>query len=429
MLVVMLIFLLILLFAVWESKKDLMSPSFLLLVGYIITTICSIYNAERWKSDISGYMLVIVSLGIISFIAGEEVAGKIKPLRNYVELPERNNDLTRFVWKASTFRCLCMIVICIVSTFIVYKEVVRIAYLNFREWGNLLYNFKENLGDNSMNSAARIGMRLTKSIAYISAFLLMNNLTEKKDNRRNLLVDIIYMGSIITYVVQSLLTGSRIAVIMILVGMMFLYLTLRYIKSGYKVHINIKRIIQAAMGITIICILFFNVQELVGRMQQSEGPLDYLTTYLGGSFDLFSQYLRENRHSNRQVVETLSGVVDNLQRYFGVLKNVEFSIYPEFRRAQTGVLIGNTYTGFRNYYNDLGIVGVFIFSWLLGFLFSFVYRSIVLMKRFSVMKITLIIAYYFYLKISVGMVIETILLIVCTYFVYGRKIKLGRIVI
>lgn len=443
MLVVMLIFLLILLFAVWESKKDLLSPSFLLLVGYIITTICSIYNAERWKSDISGYMLFIVSLGIISFIVGEEVAGKIKPLRSYVELPERNNDLTSFVWKASTFRCLCMTVICIVSTFIVYKEVVRIAYLNFREWGNLLYNFKENLGDNSMNSAARIGMRLTKSIAYISAFLLMNNLTEKKDNRRNLLVDIIYMGSIITYVVQSLLTGSRIAVIMILVGMMFLYLTLRYIKSGYKVHINIKRIIQAAMGITIICILFFNVQELVGRMQQSEGTLDYLTTYLGGSFDLFSQYLRENRHSNRQVVETLSGVVDNLQRYFGMLKNVEFSIYPEFRRAQTGVLIGNTYTGFRNYYNDLGIVGVFIFSWLLGFLFSFVYRSIVLMKRFSVMKVTLIIAYstylycilfhfftdYFYLKISVGMVIETILLIACTYFVYGRKIKLGRIVI
>ena len=326
MLVVMLIFLLILLFAVWESKKDLMSPSFLLLVGYIITTICSIYNAERWKSDISGYMLFIVSLGIISFIVGEEVAGKIKPLKSYVELPERNNDLTSFVWKASTFRCLCMTVICIVSTFIVYKDVVRIAYLNFREWGNLLYNFKENLGDNSMNSAARIGMRLTKSIAYISAFLLMNNLTEKKDNRRNLLVDIIYMGSIITYVVQSLLTGSRIAVIMILVGMMFLYLTLRYIKSGYKVHINIKRIIQAVMGITLICILFFNVQELVGRMQQSEGPIDYLTTYLGGSYDLFSQYLRENRSSNRQVIETLSGVVDNLQRYFGMLKNVELSI-------------------------------------------------------------------------------------------------------
>ena len=178
-------------------------------------------------------------------------------------------------------------------------------------------------------------------------------------------------------------------------------------------------------------------------MQQSEGPIDYLTTYLGGSYDLFSQYLRENRSSNRQVIETLSGVVDNLQRYFGMLKNVEFSIYPEFRRAQTGVLIGNTYTGFRNYYNDLGIVGVLIFSWLLGFLFSFVYRSIVLMKRFSVMKVTLIIAYstylycilfhffadYFYLKISVGMVIETILLMACTYFVYGRKIKLGRIVI
>ncbi len=441
MLIIMLIFLLILLFTVWESKKDLLSPSFLLIAGYIITTICSLYNVERWKSDISGYMLFIVSLGIISFVVGEEVAGKIKPLRRFTVLPKRNNDLTSFVWKASTFRCLCLAVICVASTFIVYNEVVRIAYLNFREWGNLLYNFKENLGDNSMNSAARIGMRLTKSVAFISAFLLMNNLTEKKENRRNLLGEISYMVSIITYVIQSLMTGSRIAVIMLLVGMIFLYLTLKYIKSGYKVDINIKRIIQAVVGIAIICILFFSVQEMVGRMQQSEGPIDYLTTYLGGSYDLFSQYLRENRNSNRQVVETLSGVVDNLQRYFGTLKNIEFSIYPEFRRAQTGILIGNTYTGFRNYYNDLGIVGVILFSWLLGFLFSFVYRSIVLMKRFSVMKITLFIAYstylycilfhfftdYFYLKISVGMVIETMLLIACTIFVFGKKVKLGRI--
>lgn len=180
MLIIMLIFLLILLFTVWESKKDLLSPSFLLIAGYIITTICSLYNVERWKSDISGYMLFIVSLGIISFVVGEEVAGKIKPLRRFTVLPKRNNDLTSFVWKASTFRCLCLAVICVASTFIVYNEVVRIAYLNFREWGNLLYNFKENLGDNSMNSAARIGMRLTKSVAFISAFLLMNNLTEKR---------------------------------------------------------------------------------------------------------------------------------------------------------------------------------------------------------------------------------------------------------
>lgn len=439
MLIVMLIFLLALLFIVWESKKDLMSPSFLLIAGYIITTVCSIYNVERWQSKISGYMLFIVAIGIISFLIGEELAGKIISLKNVTVNNDRNQDLTYFVWKTSTFRCILLAVICILSTIIVYQEVVRIAYIDFKEWGNLIYNYKENMSEVSMKSLGRIGMRLTKSIAFIAAFLLMNNLTEAKQNRRNIFALIIYIIPIVTYTVQSLMTGSRIAVIMLVLGMVFSNITLKYIKSGKKININIKRIVQVVIALVVVCILFFNIQEMVGRQQKSQGVIDYISTYLGGSYDLFSQYIRENPYGT-QVVETFSGIVDNCQRYFDLLTNVKFSIYPEFRWSQTGILIGNTYTGFRNYYNDLGMLGVILFSLFLGLLFSLVYRYLLVIRRYSTFRISFFIIYssyiycilfhffadYFYLKISVGMFIEIILMLLCIKFILGRKCKLGR---
>lgn len=443
MLIVMLLLLFLLLIFVWESKKDLMSPAFLLIIGYIITTVCSIYNVERWNSNISAYMLFIVAVGIISFICGEEVASKVKPLNGLKISEERNKDLTHYVFSASTFRCVCLSIICIVITYVVYNEVVRIAYINFRDWGNLLYNFKENIGENQMNSVARLGMRLTKSIAFISAFLLMNNMTECKENRRGFLSIITYLIPIITYIIQSLMTGSRIAVIMLVVGLCFINLTLKYIKSGYKVKINITRFVKIVSAVTIGCVLFYNIQELVGRQQESNGVIDYICTYLGGSYDLFSQFLRENHNSGRLVIETFSGIVDNLQRYFGLMKNTQFSIYPEFRYSQTGILIGNTYTGFRNYYNDFGLFGVILLSFLLGYLFTIVYRSLLLTRRFNMFRIGLLITYstylycilfhfftdYFYLKFSVGMVIEIIFLFSCVLIVFGKKFKLGKIII
>ena len=58
---------------------------------------------------------------------------------------------------------------------------------------------------------------------------------------------------------------------------------------------SISTLIKGFVGAMMICVCFFKIKELVGRQQESLGVLDYVATYLGGSFDLFSQYMRETR--------------------------------------------------------------------------------------------------------------------------------------
>lgn len=172
----------------------------------------------------------------------------------------------------------------------------------------------------------------------------------------------------------------------------------------------------------------------MGRQQESLGVLDYVATYLGGSFDLFSQYMRETRGAFKGY-ESFSGVVDNLQSYFGVLKNVTIVTSHEFRNAATGVTIGNTYTGFRNYYNDYGIFGVCILSNMLAVIFSSTYTRIKRLNRVKQGDLVLIVFYstqifcmpfhfftdYFFPRISLNMVIDFMLIVILTCFVFNKK--------
>ena len=69
----------ILLYITFEvSNKDILSPGVLLLLGYLIATIFGIYNIERWKTNISDFMLIVVSLGIVFFVIGDALGRKIR---------------------------------------------------------------------------------------------------------------------------------------------------------------------------------------------------------------------------------------------------------------------------------------------------------------------------------------------------------------
>ena len=184
----------------------------------------------------------------------------------------------------------------------------------------------------------------------------------------------------------------------------------------------------------VVCISFFKIKELVGRQQESLGVVDYVATYLGGSFDLFSQYVREGRESFKGY-ESFSGIIDNLQSYFGMLKHITIVTSHEFRNAATGVTIGNTYTGFRNYYNDYGIFGVCLLSNLLALIFSGVYGKIKRLNNLKRKDMVIIIIYatqifcmpfhfftdYFFPRISLNMVMDFGLIGIVTCFVFNKN--------
>lgn len=417
------------------NRRDVISPTFLLVLGYVITAVGAIYNQERWRSEIELIVLLVVFIGIVSFALSELFVSKIKKKKNLFKGNTLAYQLSSINTMDSKFKCVVLSIICAILTYFIYKEVVRIAYVDFKEWGNLLYNFKSNLANNSMNSIARYGFRFTKAVAFVYSFIFMNIITEQKRiTLKIILRNIIYIIPIVIYSIQSILTGGRIGILMLLIGIFFFYSILKFYKTGYRWKPNIKNLVKILFFGVVVCILFFEVQELIGRQQKSIGVLDYIMTYVGGSFDLFSQYVR-NPMGKQDEIMTFTGIIDSLQRYFGLLKNVVICTSSEFRTSNTGVLIGNTYSAFRNYYNDGGILGTIVFSSLLSIIFTSMYHSIIRIKRLSYKKIVLICFYatilysllfhfftdYFFSTISVGMVIDILFIIMVVRITIENK--------
>ena len=312
---------------------------------------------------------------------------------------------------------------------------VRIAYSDFKSWGNIVYNYKINKVNYAMSGLGKWAGKITKACAYVYLFVFANNMTNtEKFKLKNITRNFMYLLPGLFYCVQQLMLGARIGVIGFMISVVFSVGICQWIKYKKLYKINIVSLIKGFVIAVVVCISFFKIKELVGRQQESLGVVDYVATYLGGSFDLFSQYVREGRESFKGY-ESFSGIIDNLQSYFGMLKHITIVTSHEFRNAATGVTIGNTYTGFRNYYNDYGIFGVCLLSNLLALIFSGVYGKIKRLNNLKRKDMVIIIIYatqifcmpfhfftdYFFPRISLNMVMDFGLIGIVTCFVFNKN--------
>lgn len=440
-----LLLLLVMLYLTYKTQKnDFLNPATLMIFGYIITTICSLYTAQKWKSDISLFVVFLILMGLFFFIISGILVNQMKPIRlknaqSNAMIVEQLDNLT----KTSVMKTIVVIAVCFVMTYFIYKDVLRVAYVDFKSWGNLLYNYKSNVSEYGMSFLARMGFAFTKGFAFVYLFLFMNRFSvNKKILGKEGLVKLIYLGPCIIFCVQSLMTGGRISIIMLIFAGLVYAALIKYYRTRTKWHPSIRNIFKYICFAILILLGFYYVQEMIGRMQGENSIIDYITMYLGGSIDLFSQYIRDPQ-GHQHYIETLAGVISNGQKYLGIFTDVAFVTGHEFRYSATGVLIGNTYTGFRSYYNDMGLFGVFLFSSILGLFFTYFYNSIMSYNILSRFKVIAIVIYasliycipfhfftdYFFTKISVGGLYDIIFIIIAVFVVYSKsnfKVPLKR---
>lgn len=422
--------LLIMLIITYIIFDDIFSPSFLMVGGYIIATFCALFNVKRWNTKVSGFALVLIIIGILSFIWVEFIVSR--------SFKTKENDRGKKLAEQLTSYCICLkwwkivvaVIICLLATIYVYHEISSMGVGNTLE--NIAFRYKNRGKEEQLSFVSKSLIRITKAFAFSCSFVFIYCIICK---RKTFYEKIMLIMPGFFWVFQSLMTGSRIKIIMFLVGISFYFFILSLYIKGERWKVDIKKIVKIILVAFCFMYLFYSAKELVGRSQEYNF-IDYILTYLGGSIDLFSQYIH-NPLNYRESIETLSGLVDNLQRYFGLFNNITIHTALEHRRAINGTLIGNTYTGFRNYYNDFGVVGIILFSSMLSYIFSRNYYKGKNYKKMNIRHLFSIIFYgsvlycipfhffadYFFFQLAIGFVIELCTFWICIYFLFV-KIKL-----
>lgn len=412
------------------AKNDCFDIMSVLLFGYLVSAVCCLYNVKLWNVQLHLYTIFVLSCGFISMGVGVGLGNKIGKTRQ----SEKEKSLFRVLERGyDTLKVSCVILFCLIITLLLLKEIIDIANVYHRAGLSTIVTYRRNLADASLHVSHSIivnfGMRVTKVIAYIYLLLFVSSFF-KKQLVNQCQFRWLYLLPVILHSAQCIVRGVRIPILSVIVAAVFMFYFLYKYTKQWKGHINVQKIGKILVFGVITCIAFYYAKFFIGKMQESNGVIGYVTNYLGGSLQLFDMYLVDPEYP-AGLHETFAGLVNSLKS-FGLFRGIGTVVQHEYRSASTGVYIGNIYTGFRNYYNDYGIIGMMILSIIFGFLFSCWYSWLKTIKNWNTNKVFALILYsffiycvvfhfftdYFYSLIAIGWFINIIIMYILCRIVF-----------
>ena len=417
------------------SKGDYFNLTLIFLAGYLLSAICCLYNATTWGVDLHPKTIFILFLGMVAFMCGCYL-GKRTGKKSAITVGARNNLLDVIQRGDGKWKLIIVIIFDICMIFLLYRDIVRIASANMVSWGNLFYNFRSNLGNDNLDVGysivVNLGLRITKPLAYIYAAIFAERVVSS-GNKNSIISKAIYLLPVIIYAFQVILQGYRIQLVAVIIALIFDLFFFSQIVYEWKARINFKIAVRVCIFFILVCIGFYYVKFFIGKLQESNGVIAYVTNYFGGSLQLFDMYLE---NPSPKGYETFAALVDSLKE-FGLFDGIETVVQHEHRSASTGIYIGNVYTGFRNYYNDYGIIGVLFFSTLYGYIFSKWYRTLKMKKVWKCNAVFSFLLYsyflytvvfhfftdYFFALMGVGWCVNILIFYMIAIFIFKIRIR------
>ena len=420
-------------------NKDLMSPSFLLGSGFLLSFMSTAYNLKDWGMSISAKTVFILCLSMLTFFLGEYAAKAFVP--KPVSVLSSNMPHKIAYIDIGIMKLLFCSAICLFGLIMTIVEVQRIAGLNYSEWGNTAYNFKRNIVNENLEGASVRSwvaqlQKLTKVIGFVFVFVFVNNhVALRNSSFIKRLANLKFLIPTVLYCALCVARGGRFDTIAVILTLIFLLYFFWRKRVGWNKEVDLKYIIRILIVFVAILAVFWSTKELVGRQSSDTDIVGYITRYIGGSTADFELYLQDTITQNNGKHETFANLVKNLGM-IGIQKDVTIS--HEFRASPTGIVIGNAYSAVRNYYHDFGIFGVGLMSFLFSFIFGGIYYKLISYTKFTKSRLFMLIWYssmlycivfffftdYFFSHIAAGWFVELLFLWLSYYYIMYIKVKL-----
>ena len=346
------------------SNNDVMFPGCIVCIVWIFGELCVIYNADYWNVSISGkttliYISTILVFVLMSFFG--DYLGK-RGIRGF-ERSKKERYLTteiphRFIVLFTIFN--------LISLFIVIASVWKKAGINSMKDSNAYAVAMSQYrgSDESLPSMVKQLYKIMKCDSYVLLFFFCKRNKDRKS--------IFYLVPGILFCIASLSTGSRTDFLhFFIAALIVMYISMQE-RRCWSVKPNFKYIFGCIAAICAFLFFFNFVKTFVGRLNAAD-PLRYITSYAGGSIQLFDMYL-DNPTPKSEQFGQLSFY--SLWQNFDKLKLAAWKPTGLEFRMSNGHLIGNLYTSIRRYYQDFGLIGNYILQSLFAIFYSFWYRRI-----------------------------------------------------
>lgn len=407
------------------TKLDLMNPTALMIIGFIIGIGSFIAIQKKWQISLGMYPSLLILLGIIAFALGAKICQAIfnvdfigkKVSKPKISCLVKNK---RFILVLATF----IIVLQCITTFLTYKELKNIT--GATSISSMISTYRESL------AASSISLRLSFFTSLLQKVLLAFSLmfyiyafTEFSSSKWKLYLFIPISFSAF----QQLLMGGRLQIFRFLIMGIFMYYILLRHKNNWSVF-EIKKIVRIGIIVFILSVpLFYMLKFFLGRAS-NESLLPYILRYLGGSTGGFALFVNNGlQHSLKFGQETFMGIYDALGRIYGFNGLVSLP----WVTAPSGDIVGNIYGADRRFLADFGVIGIFVLNFIMGAFYGGFYGIIRKKLRHGVLPVISLTIYayllyatffqfiegYFYFSIiSINTLVQIVLIVMVILFTY-----------
>ncbi len=412
--------------ALFLNEKDIVAPPVMMTIMFIFSTSFTISAAKEWNVDFGFNSLFILVSGILVFI----IAGYFyKSVRYGYKLKFNSKSYvsqkcTKMKSIETNSAILLFSIFFSIFCLIWYaSEIKRITGYSGSVFGNVagiyramtVHNTVSNQEFEGVNAVLSQLLKIVDVLGYVCGYILVFNINcDKKKIKTQISLLIIVIISYIPY----FMTANRGTILQKTAAILVYIYVVRNKKYSWKKDLSFK-VIRIGLVLVVIGIpAFYYSLNLIGR-SVNVAIMQYTAKYVGSSIYLFDLFTKNP--GKPPIVfgeESLIGVHSLLYR-LGIDTYVR-----DVNLEKRAIISSNVYTFFRRPLHDFGLFGMYIFTFIIGYFFSWLYNGKV--KRKSNNDFWVIILGYFYYWIILSSIeqnsfsyisINTLIKVVLIYFV------------
>lgn len=373
------------------TKGDILSPSIISMIMFIIATGGIIMNDDYWSVEYSYKSFIIVTMGLITMVLSEYVVIKTTPGCKSVlsNQAPKNDDKELLVIPFG----VNFFIVCLMASFLLYYiyEVFSVG----RSLGKsgLMVIGVTKYSEEGISYISRMAGRLITTLFIVYAYIVINNVI---GCGRKLRYELVNLFPIIFGFCIMFFSGSRKLLVKLPIVILFLVIVITRDKSGRK-YIKPFKVIKLVLPICSLIIASFYGMRVISKASTKLGDrtiFDYITYYISSPLYLFDKYIKEPFK------------VAGVNKYFGEMSFM--GLYNSIGNENVGYnnfikvggiskLAGNEFSWFQRPYHDFGLLGMLVFTALIYGVFSRIYYHKIITKKNSRRRdLTIILYSYFY---------------------------------
>ena len=365
--------LLLLLFSFYILKKNLLSPSVVLCLAFLLSTFFLILNAKKWGVQIREKTVFIVFMTLITFIFGNLMVYIFK-LNNKKNL---KGEIVLDIPKISLKLVIILDFLLALGLINFIKNIYELSLIGGNPGGykDMLYYVR--VAKLNFHDISRLNMNIfyfAKATSYVClySFIYLTIFKGLKIKNLYLLSPIIFL---LTFVVLS---AARIDIVYLFIYIITIFVVLLYRRENFHALVNKKIILGTTLFWVIAVVLFFAAGKLLlGRSDSN--VFSSVSRYTGSSLAALNDFLNNFKGNNNEYFgqNTLFSIYRILKRFNHNIPN----FYPSYEFSYFVNMRTNIYSAIRRYIEDYGILGHFFITFFLGMFYGIFFDYTVYDKK------------------------------------------------